>query len=54
MACELSMQCDLWDLKCSLAEDTLDVGFKVCTLHGIHTFRKDRSIQIIKYSPWGN
>ena len=54
MACELSMQCDLVFrfLKCVLPEDTIDVDLKVCTLKGIHTFRKDYKSQMTKCSPW--
>ena len=55
MACELSTQCDLifGSLKYTLPEDTIDVDLKVHTLRGIHAYRKDRSTQIIKCSPWG-
>ena len=55
MACELLMQCDLiiGILKCTLHGDTIDVDLKVHTLQGIHTYRKDRSMQVMKCSPWG-
>ena len=55
MACKLSMQCDLifGIIKCTIPEDTVDVDLKVCTLRATHTYRKDRSTQNIKYSPWG-
>ena len=55
MACKLSASCDLIFsiLSCHLPEDTIDVDLKVCTLQGIHTYKKDRTTQVIKYSPWG-
>ena len=48
------MQCDLifGILKCTLPKDLIEMDLKVCTLGGIHTYRKDRSTQIIKCSPW--
>ena len=54
MACKLLQQCNnhLWDLKMYLPEDTIGVDLKVHTLWGIHTYRKDRSMQVIKCSPW--
>ena len=54
MACEMSTECDLifGILKCTLPEDTIDMDLKVHTLWGIPTYRKDRSKQIIKFSPW--
>ena len=50
MACKLWTQCDLifGILKCTLLEDTIDEDLKVHTQSGIHTYRKDRSTQIIK------
>ena len=52
-ACKLSTQCDLifGILRCTLPEDTIDVDQKVCTLYGIHTYKKDRSTHVIKCSP---
>ena len=54
MACKLLMQCNLvfGILNCKLPEDTIDVVLKVHTLRRIHTFRRDRTTQIIKCSPW--
>ena len=42
MACNLSANCDLifGILSCNLPEDTIDMDLKVCTLQGIHTFKK--------------
>ena len=40
-------------LYCNLQKDTIDVDLKICTLQGIYTYKKDRSSQVSKYSPWG-
>ena len=52
---KLSMQCDLifGILKCTLPKDKIDVDLKVCTLRGIHTFRKDSRTQVIDCSHLG-
>ena len=49
------MQCDLsfGFLKCALPDDKIDEDLKVCTLKGIHKFRKDYKMQTTKCSPWG-
>ena len=54
MACKLSTPCDLIlrILSCTLPEDIIDVDFKVHTLSGMHTYKKDRSTQVIKCRPW--
>ena len=38
---------------CTLPQNTIDMDLMVCTLQGIHTFRKDRNTQVTKCSPWG-
>ena len=55
MACKLTANCDLifGILLCNLLEDTVDVQLKVCTLQGIHSYKKDRSTQIYQVHPWG-
>ena len=30
-----------------------DIDITVCTLKGIHTFRKDQTMQVSKCTPWG-
>ena len=47
------MQLPLWILSCTLPEDTINVDIKGHTLKGIHTFRKDGTTQISRFSPWG-
>ena len=55
MACKCSVNCNVifGILSCNLPEDTIDVDLKVHTLWGIHTYKKKRSTQAIKCSPWG-
>ena len=55
MVFELLANCNLifGILSCNLPRDTIYVDLKVHTLWGIHTYRKDRSTQVIKCSPWG-
>ena len=55
MACDLEPTCNfLFGFSsCTLPEDTTDVDITVCTLKGIHTFRKDQSMHISRCSPWG-
>ena len=38
---------------CTLPQSMIDIHIIVHTLKGIHTSRKDQSIQISRYSPWG-
>ena len=54
MACDLSPQCNFLYgfFKCQLPEDTIDVEITVRTLTGIHTFRKDCTIQSSICSLW--
>ena len=55
MGCDLAANCNFLFgfFSGTLPEDTIDVDLTVHTLPGIHTFRKDRNTQAIKYSPWG-
>ena len=38
---------------CNLPEGTVDVKVTLCTLKGIHTFRKGHNTQASMCSPWG-
>ena len=38
--------------RCQLPEETVDVEVKVKTMQGIHTFRRDRTSQVIRCNPW--
>ena len=55
MVCKLSANCDLifGILSCYPLDNIIDVDLRVCTLQGIHMCKKDRSTQVIKFSPWG-
>ena len=55
MACDLAPNCSFvfCYFSCNLPEDMIEVDIIMCTLWGIHTFRKDRNTQISKCSPWG-
>ena len=39
-------------LKCLLPVETVDVELKVKMMQGIHTFKQDRTSQVIKCNPW--
>ena len=47
------MTSDISGLRCSLPKDIIDIDLQIHTLRGIHTYKKDRSSQVNKYSPWG-
>ena len=55
MPCNLAPACNLLFgyFSCTLLEDTIDVNITVHMLKGIHTFRKDWTMQVSKCSPWG-
>ena len=38
--------------RCKLPVDVVDVEVKIASMHGMHTFRKDRMAQLIKCTPW--
>ena len=49
------MQCNLvyGFLKCTLSDDMIDVGLKVCMLKGNHAFKKNYQSQTSRCSLWG-
>ena len=54
VACDLAANCSfLFSFSNNLPEDTIDIEMMVHTLQGIHTFKKDRNIQVTRCSPWG-
>ena len=55
MACDLAPTCNFLFgyILCTLLDDTVDIDITVHVLKGIHTFRKDQTIQLSKHSPWG-
>ena len=55
MACDLEPTCNFpfGYFLCTLPQDTINADITVCTLKGIHTFRKDRNTHMSRCSPWG-
>ena len=53
MACILHPECNFLHgyFRCQLPKETVDVEVKVKTMQGIHTFRRDRTSQVIKSNP---
>ena len=54
MACILHPECNFLYryFRCQLPEEMVDMQVKVKTMQGIHTFRRDRTSQVIKCNPW--
>ena len=54
MACILCPECNFIHgyFRCQLPVEMVDVEVKVKTMQGIHTFRRDRTSQVIKCNPW--
>ena len=54
MACILHPECNFLHgyFRCQIPEEMVDVEVKVKTMQGIHTFRRDRTSQVIKCNPW--
>ena len=53
MVCILCPECNFLCgyLKCLLVAETVDMELKVKMMQGIHTFKQDRTSQIIKCNP---
>ena len=54
MACILQPKCNFLHkfCRCHLPVEMVDVEVKITSMQGIHTFRRDRTCQIIKCNPW--
>ena len=54
MACNLAPTCNylFGYFLCTLLEDMIDVDITMYMMKDIHTFRKDKTMQISKCSPW--
>ena len=54
MACLLQPQCNFLHgfFRCKLPVEVVDVEVKVTSMQGMHIFRRDRTIQLIKCTPW--
>ena len=46
------MQCLAWLFRCHLPVETVDVEVIITSMQGAHTFRRDRTCQIIKCNLW--
>ena len=55
MACILHPECNFLHkyFMCQLPVETVDMEVKVKTMQAIHTFRRDRTSQLFRCSPWG-
>ena len=45
------MQLSAWVFRCCLPVETVDVEVRITSMQGTHTFRRDRTCQIIKCNP---
>ena len=54
MACLLQPECNFLHgfFRCKLPVEVVDVEVKVTSMQGMHIFRRDRTIQLIKCTPW--
>ena len=54
MACILHPECNFLHgyFRCQLPVEMVDMEVKVKTMQGIHTFRRDRTFQVIKCNSW--
>ena len=54
MACLLQPECNFLDryFRCWLPVEVVDVEVKLTSMQGTHIFRRDRTMQLIKCTPW--
>ena len=54
MACILQPECNFLHgiFRCHLSVETVDVEVRITSMQGTHTFRRDRTCQIIKCNLW--
>ena len=54
MACLLQAECNFLHsfFRCKLLVEVEDVGVKITSMQGTHIFRRDRTTQLIKCTPW--
>ena len=54
MTCLLQPECNFLHgfLRCKLPAAVVDIEVKVTSMQGTHIFRRDRTIQLIKCTPW--
>ena len=54
MACLLQPECNFLHgyFRCQLPVEVVDVEVKITSMQGMHIFRRDRTMQLIKCTPW--
>ena len=54
MACLLQPECNFLHrfFRCKLPVEVVDIEVKVTSMQGTHNFRRDRTTQLIKCTPW--
>ena len=54
MACLLQPECNFLHgfFRCKLPVEVVDMEVKITSMQGTHIFRRDRSTQLIKCTPW--
>ena len=54
MACLLQPVCNFLQgyFRCQLPVEVVDVEVKITSMQGMHIFRRDRTMQLIKCTPW--
>ena len=56
MACLLQPECNFLHgyFRCQLPVEVVDVEVKITSMQGTHIFRRDRTTQLIKCTPWSS
>ena len=54
MACLLQPECNFLHsyFRCQLPVEVVDIEVKIASMQGTHIFRRDRTMQLIKCTPW--
>ena len=54
MACLLQPECNFQHgyFRCQLPVQVVDIEVKITSMQGMHIFRRDRTMQLIKCTPW--
>ena len=54
IACLLQLECNFLHgyFRCWLLVEVVDVEVKITSMQGMHIFRRDRTMQLIKCTPW--
>ena len=54
MVCLLQPECNFLHnfFRCKLPVEVVDMEVKITSMHGTHIFRRERTTQLIKFTPW--